>query len=107
MHKDRMESIKLQVVPSFPRWEGHSAPGYCTYITPVMLALVTIMQLLVKPYKSLNPESRSQVLGYESHLLLKLTPPPDASDKRMEMFNFIELIFVFRYAFLHPKLTSC
>ena len=61
-------------------------------VTPGTLARVAILQLLGKRYRDSNPGARSQVIAFESRPLLKLTPPPSSSDKRVLSFNFIEAI---------------
>ena len=61
-------------------------------VTPATLGRVAILQLLGKRYRESNPGSRVQVIAYESRPLLKLTPPPGASDKRVQSFTFIEAV---------------
>ena len=61
-------------------------------VTPGTLARIAVLQLLAKRYKESNPGSHTQVVAYESRPLLKLTPPPDASDKRQMTFSYMEAI---------------
>ena len=61
-------------------------------VTPGTLARVAILQLLGKRYRESNPGSRVQVQAYEARPVLKLTPPPGASDTRVMTFGFIEAI---------------
>ena len=61
-------------------------------VTPATLGRIAILQLLGRRYKDSNVGSRFQVISYEPRPLLKLTPPPGASDKRVMTFNFIEAI---------------
>ena len=61
-------------------------------VTTATLARVAILQLLAKRYKESNPGSRTQVISYEPRPLLRLTPPPDASDKRIQSFTFVEAV---------------
>ena len=61
-------------------------------VTPGTLARIAILQLLGRRYRDSNPGSRMQVVAYESRPLLKLTPPPGASDTRVMTFSYIEAI---------------
>ena len=61
-------------------------------VTTATLARIAILQLLGQRYKDSNPGSRFHVVGYEPRPLLKLTPSPTSSDKRVRTFNFIEAI---------------
>jgi hypothetical protein len=53
---------------------------------------ISIMKLLGKRYKDTNPGSSFQVIGFEPRPLLKITPPQDASDRRIKSFTFIEAV---------------
>ena len=61
-------------------------------VTPGTLARIAILQLLAKHYRDSNPGARAHVVAYESRPVLKLTPPPDASDRRIMTMNYIEAI---------------
>jgi hypothetical protein len=61
-------------------------------VTTATLARIAILQLLGQRYVQSNPGSRSHVVGYEPRPLLKLTPSPGASDKRIQTYNFIEAV---------------
>ena len=61
-------------------------------VTPATLGRIAIMQLLGKRYKESNPGSKFQMVAFESRPLLKLTPPPDVSDRRVQTYNFIEAV---------------
>jgi hypothetical protein len=51
---------------------------------------IAILKLYAKKYKDSNEGSKVQVIGFEPRPLLKITPPQDASDRRVKVFNFIE-----------------
>jgi hypothetical protein len=53
---------------------------------------IAILKLFGQRYKDSNPESKFQVIGYQPRPLLKLTPPPSSSDKKVRTFNFIEAV---------------
>ena len=61
-------------------------------VTPGTLARIAILQLLAKRYRDSNPGSRAHVIAYESRPIIKITPPPEASDRRVMTMNFIEAI---------------
>ena len=61
-------------------------------VTPGTLARIAILQLLAKRYRESNPGGRAHVVAYEPRPLLKLTPPPEATDRRVMTMNFIEAI---------------
>jgi hypothetical protein len=61
-------------------------------VTSGTLARIAILQLLGKRYTKSNPGSKSQVLGFESRPLLKLTPPPGVADRRVQTYTYIEAI---------------
>ena len=61
-------------------------------VTTATLARVAILQLLGKRYKESNPGSKAQVITYEPRPVLRLTPPPDASDRRIQSYNFVEAV---------------
>ena len=61
-------------------------------VTPATLGRIAIMQLIGKKYKDANPGSRFQMISYEARPVLKLIPSPDASDRRVQSFNFIEAV---------------
>ena len=50
------------------------------------------MKVFAKKYVKSNPGGKAQVIGYLPRPLLKLTPPPDAKNKRILSYNFIEAV---------------
>ena len=61
-------------------------------VTTATLARIAIMQLLGRRYVSSNPGGRFQVIGFEPRPLLRLTPPPEAKDKRFMSFHYVEAV---------------
>ena len=51
-----------------------------------------IMRILGQHYAASNPGSKVKIINYESRPLIKLTPPPDASDPRVQTMNYIEAV---------------
>lgn len=51
---------------------------------------IALLKLFASKYSDSNPGSKVQVVGYEPRPLLKITPPQNASDRRIMTFNFIE-----------------
>ena len=62
------------------------------WVTPATKVRIAILKVLATRYRSSNPGSKVQVVGYESRPLLRLTPPPEASDRRTKIYNYIEAI---------------
>ena len=50
------------------------------------------MKLQAKRYTASNPEGKAAVIGYEPRPVIKIFPPPDASDQRIRTFNYIEAV---------------
>ena len=61
-------------------------------VTPATLARIAILQLFAKRYREANPGSRAHVIAYESRPLLRITPPPEAKDRRVQTFTFIDAV---------------
>ena len=61
-------------------------------VTTATLARITILQLFGKRYNASNPGSTVKVLGFDSRPLLKIFPSAEASDKRVQTYNFIEAV---------------
>ena len=61
-------------------------------LTPATLGRIAILQLLGKRYRESNVGAKFQVVTYEPRPLLKLTPPPGASDRRVQTYNFMEAV---------------
>ena len=102
-YKVRMESAEISrsirdKFGSFFSKGGNTKPAELANIsirncvTTATLARIAILQLLGKRHVAANAGSRSQVVGFEPRPLLKLFPAPDAKDKRVLTFNFIEAV---------------
>ena len=61
-------------------------------ITPATQVRIAIMKLQAKRYMASNPEGKAAVIGYEPRPVIKIFPPPDASDQRIRTFNYIEAV---------------
>ena len=53
---------------------------------------IAILQLLGKRYLSSNPGGKVYVIRHESRPQIKITPPENASDRKIQTFNYIEAI---------------
>ena len=60
--------------------------------TPETQVRVQILKLFAKRYHDSNPGSKVKVISYEPRPLLKLTPPPGASDSRVKTFTFVQAV---------------
>lgn len=54
-------------------------------ITPETKIRISVLKLLAKRYRDSNQGSRVQVIGYDPRPLIKITPPPSASDRRVKV----------------------
>ena len=61
-------------------------------VTPATYGRVLIMKALGARYVAANKGSSFKVIGYDPRPLLKLFPAPDAADRRVQSYNFIEAI---------------
>ena len=53
---------------------------------------LSILHLYARRYSDSNPGSKTHVAGYDNRPLLKLTPPPDAEDTRVQVYTFIDAV---------------
>jgi len=61
-------------------------------VTPGTQVRLAILRLLGKRYVTSNPGAKSKVIGFESRPILRLTPPPESSDRRVKTFTYMEAI---------------
>jgi len=61
-------------------------------ITPGTQTRIAVLRLLAKRYEASNPLGKAKVIGFESRPVIRLTPPPDASDRRVRTMHYIEAI---------------
>ena len=54
-------------------------------VTPETKIRISVLKLLAKRYRDSNQGSRVQVIGYDPRPLIKITPPPSASDRRVKV----------------------
>ena len=53
---------------------------------------VSILKLLAQRYRDMNPGGKAQVVDYDPRPIIKITPPPTATDRRIKSFNFVEAV---------------
>ena len=53
---------------------------------------IDVLKLLGKKYRDSNQGSRVQVIGYDPRPVIKITPPPSASDRRIKVYNYVEAV---------------
>ena len=63
-------------------------------VTAETLVRIAILRVLGARYLASNPGAKVQVINYEPRPLLKLTPPKDAEDPRIQSYDFIQAIRV-------------
>ena len=61
-------------------------------VTPETKIRISVLKLLAKRYRDSNPGSKVQVIGYDPRPTIKITPPQDASDRRVKTFNYVEAV---------------
>ena len=61
-------------------------------VTAATNVRVNIMKLLGERWAASNKGSKYQVITYEPRPILKLYPAPDAKDRRVQVFNYIQAI---------------
>lgn len=74
-------------------------------VTPDTKIRISLLKLMAKRYRDSNPGSRVQVIGYEPRPLIKITPAPTASDRRVKVFNFVEAVRQLPTVFSEAELT--
>ena len=75
-------------------------------VTPATSTRINILKALGKRYVASNPGSRFQVINYEPRPVLKLTPPSDAKDRRVQTYNYIEAIRTLPVNFTDDELAE-
>ena len=63
-------------------------------VTPATSVRIAILKVFGQRYTASNPGSKFKVIGYETRPLLKITPAQDATDRRVQSYNFCEAIKV-------------
>lgn len=61
-------------------------------ITPGTQVRIAVLRLLAKRYETSNPGGKAKVIGFESRPIIRLTPPPESSEKRVRTFTYMEAI---------------
>ena len=61
-------------------------------VTPETRTRISVLKLLAKRYRDSNQGSKVQVISFDPRPLIKITPAPSASDKRIMVFNYVEAV---------------
>ena len=61
-------------------------------VTPDTRIRVDVLKLLAKKYRDSNPGSKVQVVSYDPRPLIKITPSSSASDRRVQVMNYVEAV---------------
>ena len=75
-------------------------------LTTASLGRIAILHLLAKRYRDSNPGAKTQVIGFEPRPLLKLTPPPGVTDRRVQTYNFIDAVCKLPTAFAPDEVEN-
>ena len=75
-------------------------------MTTATLARIAILQLYGKRYEESNPGSSYKVIGYEPRPVLKIFPASDATDKRIQSYNFIEAVSTLPSSFTETEIDE-
>ena len=62
------------------------------WTTPETKTRISILKLLASRYRTSNPGGKAQVIRYDPRPLIKITPPASATDRRVQVMNYIEAI---------------
>ena len=63
-------------------------------VTPETRTRISILKLLASRYRASNPGGRAQVISHEPRPIIKITPPEDASDRRIRSYTYVEAVKV-------------
>ena len=74
------------------------------FVTPETRIRISLMKLIAKKYRDANPKYKVQVIGYNPRPLIKITPPPSASDRRIRTYNFIDAVTTLPCNFSHAEI---
>ena len=61
-------------------------------VTPETKTRIELLKLMAKRYRVSNPDGKAQVISHEPRPLIKITPPPSASDRRVKTYTFPEAV---------------
>ena len=61
-------------------------------VTPETRTRIDILKLMAQRYRVSNKEGKAQVISHESRPLIKITPPPSASDRRVRTYTYVEAV---------------
>ena len=61
-------------------------------ITPETKIRISILKLLAQRYRDSNPGSKVKVVGYQPRPLIKITPAPSSSDRRIQIYNYVQAV---------------
>ena len=73
-------------------------------ITPETKVRIAVLQVLGRRYKTANPNSKVQVIGYDPRPVIKITPASDATDTRARTYNYVEAVKAFPANFTSTEL---
>ena len=62
------------------------------FVTPDTRIRISLLKLIAQKFRDTNPRSKVQVIGYAPRPLIKITPAPSASDRRVKVYNFVEAV---------------
>ena len=61
-------------------------------LTPESKTRISVLKLLAQRYRDSNPGSKVKVIGYQSRPTLKIVPAQTASDRRVQVYNYVEAV---------------
>ena len=76
-----------------------------SHLTPNTRIRISVLKLLAKRYKDSNPSARAQVISYDPRPMLKISPGPDSTDRRVMMFNYVEAVKKFPTNFSEAEIN--
>ena len=61
-------------------------------VTPETRIRVSLLKLMAKRYRDTNPGSKVQVVSYDPRPTIKITPAQNASDRRIQVYTYVEAV---------------
>lgn len=72
--------------------ESLSGISIKNFVTPDTRIRISVLKLIAQKYRDSNPKAKVSVIGYAPRPLIKITPAPSASDRRVKVYNYVEAV---------------
>jgi hypothetical protein len=75
-------------------------------VTPGTQVRVAVLRALGKNYEDSNEGGKAKVISYESRPIIRITPAPEVTDKRVRTFTYMEAIRSLPIKFSTEQMSS-